>query len=36
MISTNTTKINDDRGRQFRSVIYFRNHGSLRAFVCEL
>jgi len=31
-----TTENNDDRGRQFRIVICFRDHGSLRAFVCEL
>jgi len=36
MISMKTTENNDDRGRQFRIVICFRDHGSLRAFVCEL
>jgi len=27
---------NDDHGRQYRIVICFRHHGSLRGFVCEL
>jgi len=36
MISINTTENNDDRGRQYRIVICFRDHGSMRGFVCEL
>ena len=36
MISIKTIKKFDDRGRQFLIVIYFRDLGRLRAFVCEL
>ena len=36
MISTNTIENDEDYGRQFQSVICFRDHRSLRAFVCEL
>jgi len=36
MIPMKTTENNDDRGRQFRIVICFRNHGSPSAVTCEL
>ena len=36
MISTNTTGNDDNCGRQFRSVMCFRDHGSPHAFICEL
>ena len=36
MISIKTSENNDDRGRQYRIVICFSDHGRLRDFVCEL
>jgi len=34
MISIKTIKKDDDRGRQYRTVICFRDLGRLRTFVC--
>jgi len=36
MISIKTIQNNDDRRRQFRIVLCFRDLGSPHAFVCEL
>ena len=36
MFSIKTTENNDDRGRQYRIVLCFRDHGSLCGFVCEI
>jgi len=36
MISIKTTENEDDQGRQYQIIICFRDHWSLRAFVCEL